>query len=352
MSDDLRERLHELGRAAPLREAPDLAAVRARARVRHRRRRVGAALAVVAVIGLGALATTARRDDGRPNPSVVAGPTGTTERQGGPSTEPAGDPLPAGTYVVDRPGSVQVLSPAGEVLRELPLDDGHPLPSSRAMAGTVVVLSRERSVATVLDLRADDLRTVRLTEPLPSDLWTLAPVDGELAIVSTVEEAPYEQPAEVVRWSLRDGTTDTIATLARPGGGRISADERGDLVVETVSASADCAVERVPAGAEVSETLPVPDCVDRAVVVSRDGEALVSYGPAGLQLLDPETGEVTGTWSVEPPEFEGLSLDGDGRHILVGNAYDDEAHGPFLLVDTAAGTVTPLPVRGTAYFVG
>lgn len=370
-ASDLAARFRATGQAVPP-HPPDLDRLHARAGRRRRRRRVAGAVGSVVVLAAVAGGTVAATIDdtervtavtpddptttGEP-PAPTTAPTSTTSdvaTSEGPTstttttatTEAVGptDDLPAymvsegDTVVWHLPtGPVPVTPVPGVVLRAKAIGDG-----------TAVAVTRGPDQRMFLLAPGDE--PVEVEAPLAretSDLWTVGLVDGRRVLVGNRFGGGSDG---LVALDLDSGEETEVPLPSGSGGvfqPSMTAD--GRLLV-TSGEHPDCTTTLVDLRTMTAGTTGLTGCgLERAV--SPDGTRVVDVSEdfAEVVTYDVATGaEVDRDVPSQPVALEGFQIEYDGRRVVLSNAYDDDLHAPWEVLDTETGAITPLPGRGPA----
>jgi hypothetical protein len=371
---DLAGRLRALAREIPPADA-DLPALEAHAGQRRRRRRAATALGgavVVALVAVGVLVVTGGSDDATTiateGPSTTA--TSTTEATTAslhtttvstPTTPPQDPPpstgeVPPGTEVAgsDEPGPYMV-SHADAVVWHLPTGDVSVTPAPGVVLraktigdGTAVAVTRGPVVRMFHLAPGEVLGEVPVPESL-SDLWTAGLVDGRPTLVGET----FGTPRRLVAVDLETGAaTDVVPPdpdqgFAQPS---MTADGRVLATLTMDDAVQRCRTVLIDVATGAEEPTGMDGCgFERAV--APDGETLVDISEDFTEIIryDVASGaEIDRRPASQEVAGEGFQIEFDGRRVVLSNAYDDEYHDPFEVLDMETGRITTLPGRGPA----
>jgi len=367
---DLSARLHAVAHqvSAP---HPDIDRVTAHADRRRRRRWATtgtAGVLVVVALAVGVVAATSG-DDATTFSTVgasIPGSSTTTPTPTAPGTtdEPATSTSTTTTAPPDTTASTPSTALAtgadpGYIVSEGDTVVWHLASGTTRVTPAPGVILRAKTVGdgtAVAVTRGPDVRMYHLAPgevlgevPVPaslSDLWTAGLVDGRPTLVGET----FATPNRLVAVDIGTGEETELATAGEEEGifqPSMTADGR---VLATIGWPPTCRTVLIDVATGVEEPTGLEGCgFERAI--APDGATVVDTSDDFAEIVryDVATGAETGRQPASRPVAgEGFQIEYDGTRTILSNAYDDELHEPYEVLDMDTGEITPLPGRGPA----
>jgi YVTN family beta-propeller protein len=208
--------------------------------------------------------------------------------------------------------------------------------AARAQSGTLVVVNKAASTASIIDVASGSTLAVLPTGRGPHEVAITQ--DGRTAVVTDYGDREGNNTLTVIDVpGLRVERTIDLGSYRRPHGITFLP---GDSTVAVTSEAAQAVVlVRVSDGAIVG-TIPTGQGGSHMLAVTGDGRSIFTGNirDGTVSQLDVTTGERTRLFQT-PPQPEAITVTADGREVWVGS----NSEGTVSIVDVATGRVdTPL----------